>query len=175
MVSEDGNSLGQRQLILDDDPSSSGKKEKSETLDNFVSPYASEEFNDALFRTSSIRATCDLCGKTYFSESEGADFEEGELEELKKLAKEQPDKYEENSEWIPNAYIDGKQVVCDCTCGKLRRYERFIWSHRRFIAEYLKRRTARLLQEAQDGATARLLQEAQDNAREADKIPDVIP
>ncbi len=62
-------------------------------VDKDLKKPPSIEFEDAFCDSSGIRIKCDGCGRTHFNYMEGPNFEEGELEELEKLAKESPDKY----------------------------------------------------------------------------------
>lgn len=81
------------------------------------------------------------CGITYFDTSNLYGWEEGELKELKKKAKEHPDKYIAIADCaVGTMEINGREIVIGCTCDLARRYEKFIISHARQLAEYLNRR-----------------------------------
>lgn len=80
------------------------------------------------------------CGRTHFTSCDGhGDFCEGELEELQRKAAEEPDKYFEHFDFdtIDAAYIDGKQIVPDCPCGKYKRYCDWIEGNAESLAAYL--------------------------------------
>jgi hypothetical protein len=79
------------------------------------------------------------CGRTHFAG--GGEFEGGEIEELRLLAKEKPDDYiEHNDDGYVGIDIDGLFLVCDCPCDRAGRYEAFIWEHREGITAYLTKR-----------------------------------
>jgi hypothetical protein len=81
------------------------------------------------------------CGRTYFVTSEGhGDYGEGELEELRRNAEKEPDKYIEVPDFscVANLYIDGKELVIGCKCGGADRYAEWIESHAVELTEYLK-------------------------------------
>lgn len=73
------------------------------------------------------------------------DYEEGELDRLLAKQSKEPEKYigDAQSDSIGWGLIDGKQAVFACPCGKLRRYEDWIWNHRAIIYLYLRGRTMR--------------------------------
>jgi len=95
-----------------------------------------EIFRNAFGGSGSIRATCD-CGREHF-EPEG-DFDDGELEELERRAKEQPDRFV-CQDRVSLVNVGGKQFVMDCPCKGYMPYARFIWGHRHAIMDYLKQR-----------------------------------
>lgn len=101
----------------------------------------STEFCNAWSTSGSICVTC-MCGRTYFATcaNEG-NFDEDELEGLRRNAAEQPDKYFEQpgESYISYLHI-GKGIVIGCSCGKGTQYEEFIWQHRIEIADYLTAR-----------------------------------
>lgn len=108
----------------------------------------SEEFLEAISdRVGSIRGECEFCGVTYFDGTSGH-FDAGELEGLLKSAKEQPEKFVEWTSGPSFARIDGRQYVYGCPCNAPRTYEDWIWNHRWQISQYLKARSARILQDA---------------------------
>lgn len=113
----------------------------------------SELFQDA-FRAGigTTNADCELCGVHVFcSGSQSLGYDKGELEELQKKAKEQPDKYVEwaDSDGVSIGKIGGKQFIIDHDCPALRQYENFIWAYRFQIAEYLTKRAEEELEDAQ--------------------------
>ena len=106
----------------------------------------SKEFIDAIRHAGSLVITCEFCDRTYFCTWGNGDYEEGELEELRKQAEKDPDKYieihdDDATSW---GHIDGKQFVINCPCNSARKYEDWILDHRWVIAEYFKNRAKRL-------------------------------
>jgi len=109
-----------------------------------------EEIFDS--RAGSCMKTC-CCGRVFFDPESGiGDWEEGELEELYAKAKQDPDKYRELNYPVGYVTIDGQDIVYNCPCGTMVRYERFLVRHARQIATYLNRR-AELLREEADAIT----------------------
>lgn len=107
-------------------------------------PAPSEEFKVAVIHSGSVSILCELCGRQYFSSEmlhTGDEEDARYYEEYQKLAKKKPDKYVEVSDSISWGNMDGKQAVVDCKCGKLIKYENFIWANRFVIAKYLKARS----------------------------------
>jgi hypothetical protein len=103
----------------------------------------SDEFMEAVVDGGSIVTECELCGRVHFATYDGGgDFEEGELEDLRKQADKEPDRYLEEGRYssISFGYIDGKQAVWGCPCNLAKKYEDWIWGHRRTIIAYLKKR-----------------------------------
>lgn len=106
-------------------------------------PKPSDMFIDIVCTYGTIRASCELCSREHFaSYNNDGNFNEGELEELRKKAKEKPEKYIEwpDSSSISHGTIEGKQAVWGCECNGMFKYENFIWTHRYLIAEYLMKR-----------------------------------
>lgn len=100
----------------------------------------SEAFEEAVSTGGGIVATCEHCKRVHFEDDERAgDFEEGELERLRAEAKADPDKTIANG-GVRTGEIDGCTVVIGCPCNALRKYEDWIWNHRRLIATYLPKR-----------------------------------
>lgn len=106
----------------------------------------SKEFEDSIRHAGSLVTTCEFCGRTYFCTWEHGDYEKGELEELRTLAKKEPNKYIEITDANAQSwgYIDGKQFVIGCPCNSARKYEDWILEHRYLIADYFKDRAERL-------------------------------
>lgn len=110
----------------------------------------SELFENCVRDSGSIVITCELCGRTHFSDEDAGTFEEGEYEALVEKAKKNPDKYiGPSGDMVSWGTIDGKQAVIGCPCNGLARYEEFIWRNQYVIAEYLKRRAKERLEAAQ--------------------------
>ncbi len=115
----------------------------------------SREFQNAIKHATSGRSVlCQLCGKTHIVNNISEWEDEKELESFLKDANKNPNKYVvENSfneiEW---GRFDNRQVVVHCPCGHLKKYEDFIWSHRKIIVDYLKSRAKKEITEAQENA-----------------------
>jgi len=125
-------------------------------------PPPSDDFMDAVTSGGSIVADCELCGRTVFEDDERAgDWELGELERLRENADKEPDKYVGFTDRsVGTGHIDGKQVVTNCLCNGLRRFENFIWSHRHIIADYVAKRARRIAESAcHDEGQAEFLKE----------------
>ena len=133
----------------------------------------SKEFTDAIRHAGSLVITCEFCGRTYFCTWGHGDYEKGELEELKKQAEEEPDKYievfdDDAASW---GHIDGKQFVIGCPCNGARKYEDWILSHRYIIAEYFKYRAQRLKKELeQQVGLSEAIYELSESFNEFDKL-----
>lgn len=84
------------------------------------------------------------CGRVHFHDDETEDFDEGELEQLREKAKEQPDKYIPQGWTIETMEISGCDIVFGCTCDTARKYERFIVNHDTQLAKYLNARAREL-------------------------------
>jgi hypothetical protein len=93
------------------------------------------------------RGEC-FCGREYFNPDGGWDWGEGELENLRALAEENPAKYFEVDYTVGTMYIDGKTIIYGCSCDIARRYEQFIINHDEQIAQYLNERAAMLHEKA---------------------------
>jgi len=103
----------------------------------------SDEFMEALISGGSIVTECELCGRVHFATwDDGADWEEGELEELRANADKEPDRYIEDATCssISWGYLDGQQAVWGCPCNIARKYEDWIWGHRELVTSYLRKR-----------------------------------
>jgi hypothetical protein len=125
----------------------SGVKKRIEgEVDGTGNPTGTNEmFQDALIGGGSNVAQCDFCGTTYFGTwSGGRDYEDGELEELRKLARDPKNKYVEwgDCDSVSYGMLDGRQFVYACPCNASAAYEQFVWNHRHVIADYLKKRAA---------------------------------
>lgn len=109
----------------------------------------SKEFMDAVVDGGGIWDECDLCGRTHFSSLDANyDYEEGEYEELCEKEAKDPDSYMEADGSVGYGYIDGKRAVWGCKCNGMRKYEDWVWAHRRIITEYLSQRTDKELKNA---------------------------
>lgn len=111
------------------------------TLPTFSKERLSDLFTSCCFCDSSVVIDCEHCGRTLF-DSTGQDMEEGELNKLLKKQKRHPQKYISVNGRVSWRYIENKQTVTDCPCGKMASYEKFIWDNRYLILGYLNQRTS---------------------------------
>lgn len=113
-----------------------------------MSPEFEEAFSSGF---GGCRMDC-ACGRTHFDNSigNGWTWEEGEREELERLAQEEPDRYLPCDGSVGSVEVGGMNIVIGCPCNKADQYEKFITSHGRPIAAFLLARGARLLKEAQE-------------------------
>ena len=107
-----------------------------------------EHLLEAICRGGTYCATyCEWCARTHYKDNGTGlgDYEEGELEELRKNSKEKPDEYIANYEADAISYGDfcGKQIVWGCSCNEksLQPYVDHYWGHARILSEFLKSRT----------------------------------
>lgn len=111
----------------------------------------SDEFYDA-FRAGigSYHIQCG-CGITYFASDEyGSVDDEAEMDALKKKAIDHPEKFIDTGDCGVSMTNLGVDYVHGCSCGTEKRYEDWIWEHRKAIAQYIKARTAKELKAAQE-------------------------
>jgi hypothetical protein len=108
----------------------------------------SEIFEDAFSSHGSGCVRDCVCGRTHFDTYNTYDWEDGELEDLEKKAKENPDKYIEHDHSIGMLIVDGQEFVFECPCNGAAKYERFILRHERQIADYLNKRADELTKHA---------------------------
>lgn len=101
-------------------------------------------------RSGSVMRRC-ACGRLHFNCMDGPCFEEGELEELERKAKKDPDQY------ISHDYSVGfmcvpfaGDVVHDCPCGLAEKAEEILMENAGAIAEYLRRYAKDLRDRAKD-------------------------
>ena len=100
---------------------------------------ASRELLDAAPMSGGCMATCEACGREYFTIDGHYDWEENELEDLIKKSEEEPDKYIGiYYDSVETVYINGQVLVIDCECGAIERIEKGIWSNRDWIMRYLQ-------------------------------------
>ncbi len=81
------------------------------------------------------------CGRTHFaSRPGGGDWEEGELEDLRRKAKEKPDSYIEDPtyDYISWKCINNRPLIPGCPCQWEKKYADFIIGHRELIVLFLK-------------------------------------
>ena len=116
----------------------------------------SREFVDAFCTNQSPSIDCELCGRCHFAAGDKSDIGERELAELRAAAVAKPLKYHEDkvNDSIGWGCVDGRQVVWNCPCGHLARYEVVFWLHRDELLRYVKARNARELKDAQRTAAA---------------------
>jgi hypothetical protein len=134
--------------------------EENKKLPVFSYEPASDDFMDAVRRGGGIVRECEACGRTCFEDDEHAgDWENGELERLRDNALKEPDRYVAMSR-VESGYLGGKEVVVNCPCNFLKKYEDFIWGHRHIIATYIAKRAKEKAEAAlEDEAQAEFLQE----------------
>ncbi|HEA66888.1 hypothetical protein LCGC14_2307170 [marine sediment metagenome] len=97
-----------------------------------------------------IVRVCD-CGITHFSDQD-CDincYDEGELEKFQENQKKAPNSFLGWDRSIGTMEIGGMEIVWGCSCDIARKYEDFILSHARQLAEYLNE-TAKMLKEKSD-------------------------
>jgi hypothetical protein len=131
-----------RNIIIPEEPVTPGEPPKQEKPKVQVSDF----FNDAIANGSSLVIECEFCGRIYFGD--GGDYDEGERERLEEMAKVEPEKYIECSDFTRWGYLGGKQYAIDCECNAAAKYEAFIWNNRFLIATYLKTRSRDELEDA---------------------------
>lgn len=102
---------------------------------------ASEDFMCAFADSGSICILCEMCGRTYFLDGP-ADFEDGELEELRAQAAADPERFVGVDDYTSWGYWNGKQLVIGCACGSDALLERMVWHGRYWITSYLRRRAS---------------------------------
>lgn len=82
---------------------------------------------------------CDFCGREYFSTT---NLDDEDLADFEKLQEKNPSKYiAEPYDAIDYCELGGRKYVCDCPCNAGDGYEKFIWSMRDRIIDYLNVRT----------------------------------
>jgi hypothetical protein len=115
---------------------------------------------DSVRTGSGLVRDCEACGRTCFDDDEYAgDWEKNELETLRDNALKEPDRYIAMCR-VESGCLGGKEVVVNCPCNYLKKYEDFIWSHRRIIARYVAKRAKDRAEVAfEDEAQAEFLQE----------------
>lgn len=93
------------------------------------------------------------CGTTFFDDSldGGWDWDEGEREELRRLAISEPAKVKALDYTVATIAFEGHEYVpeCECTSRALRPYEDFIERNAWQIAEYLNLRAKEILYNAE--------------------------
>lgn len=111
----------------------------------------SEDFERSFGGAGSLVISCEFCDRVHFATFNNAgDYDEGELKDLLRKAKAEPDKYiEQDYSSISWGYLAGHQYVHGCQCNKARAHEDFIWDHRDRIINYLEKRTKAESEEAQ--------------------------
>jgi hypothetical protein len=107
-------------------------------------PEPSEEFWDALISSGSLYVECGFCNRIHYSIYQSNNYEDGELEDLERKAKESPDKYIEHTDWIHWGYIDGKKAVYGCPCNKPFLYEKTFWDNRFLIERYFQNKAKKI-------------------------------
>jgi len=98
----------------------------------------SDRFCSAFRHSAGLVVTCDFCGRTYFGT--GGDYNEGERENYEKLAEEKPDEYISVEDFSGRVELGQGDYVDGCPCNAARRFEDWVWTFRREIAEYVQGR-----------------------------------
>jgi hypothetical protein len=111
----------------------------TDKLDNFIQAFSSH--------TGGCRRTCH-CGKEFWDNTNGYDWEPGEVEALEKDPAARALAYS-----VSTISLEGREYVMDCICFHERAEQvmRFIDGHAQAIAEYLtleKKRKQRIADEA---------------------------
>lgn len=124
---------------------------KKSTGDAPVSESSEEFFLAFSAGHGSYCITC-ACGRTYFASEVNGWAEPGEIEVLRKKAIADPTMFIDTWDAGVSMVNLGDEYVHGCACGTERRYEDWIWRHRRAIAQYLKANTVLRLKTAQQDA-----------------------
>lgn len=116
-----------------------------------ASEQPSELFMDLICDGGTPSIDCQLCGRTHFATGIHNDISPEELADLNEKANKEPDKYvRSDNDSIGFGWFNGMQVVYGCPCGKLKRYEDFIWHNKHLIIRYIKARAADDAKKAND-------------------------
>jgi hypothetical protein len=110
----------------------------------------SDEFIEAFTGGGSPSATCEFCGRFNYGNDQIDRFSE-EIPDLQDKANADLEHLHyvfHDYDCVVHGEIDGVTFVADCPCNKARKYEDFIWRHRRQILAYLKNRSELVLHEA---------------------------
>jgi hypothetical protein len=129
----------------------------------------SREFEEAFVDSGGCVCHCD-CGRIHFDSVNHYDWNDGELEGLKKKAAQHPDKYLESSGSVEAMHIAGAEFVVGCPCNRARRYEDFIINHACSIARFLSARAKNLMREAEAASMSAMLAEKINGATAAKLI-----
>ncbi len=108
----------------------------------------SDLFQEIVCRAGSLVITCEGCGRTYFGDEGDGDFEDGEYERLCKESETDPKVIGPLDGFTSWGRFDEKELVVDCVCHTLRRYEDFILGHQEQITELLRRTAENALERA---------------------------
>jgi len=112
------------------------RKPNPPTRPKFKKGLASEDWWSSFCYAGSIVADC-LCGRTNFIDSEDAgDWERGELEHLRELAKEKPDKYVADCHGNDTVSISSIGLIWNCPCGESAKHEQYLLDNRSSILSY---------------------------------------
>lgn len=99
-----------------------------------------EEVVSGLSGGGSLAIDCS-CGRTHFASHNGTgDWEDGELEDLQRKAKENPDSYIEDPtcDYISWKMLNNRPLIPGCPCGWEKKMADFIVGHRELIVLFLK-------------------------------------
>jgi hypothetical protein len=113
----------------------------------------SELFRDVVTQGGGTPVQTCACGKTYFADGDKACYDPGEKEKYEGLAMINPLYIPSPNDCVAFASFGGHTFVYECEdCPVMAKYEKFIWSERRRIIEYIKRRTTAELTDAKESA-----------------------
>ena len=136
-----------------------------------------EHLLDAICRTgTTCQCVCEWCGRTHFVDPGyyTGDWEEGELEDLRKKHAENPNEYVrwDDRDAISWGLFCGKQTVYECPCNeeKLKQYVDHYWRHKEILTKFLKNRAIEELTVAK--VRFELLEAIGNTALEAEKAMD---
>lgn len=110
-------------------------------------PHAESDLFGSVFHSGSGGCVRDCtCGRTHFDtdQNNGWTWDEGEFEGLEAKAKGDPDRYIGQYGTVTTMEIGGESIVHGCPCNRAARYEKFINTHARMLAEYLNKKAAEL-------------------------------
>lgn len=111
------------------------------TVTATVPTETSGQFDEAFAcGMGSIHMEC-TCGRDHFEDDERAgDWEDGELERLRKEANKPNSKTIAHQGSVSAIHIAGGARVRDCPCGWLHAFENLLWEQREEILTYLELR-----------------------------------
>lgn len=101
---------------------------------------ASKEFLSVLSMGGCLVTDC-ICGRTHFATNDDQ-FDDGELEKLREMAKKEPTRYIEDpdSDTVYVATFRGVNYVPDCPCGRLASLEELLWDVKDILLQYYRLR-----------------------------------
>ena len=113
----------------------------------FAGVQPSEAFEEAFSsHGGGARRDCE-CGRQYFNDG-GWDWDERECENLREMAKKDPEGYIELEWSCSGMEVGGEFIVYGCPCGRAKAYEELFRRDAAGIADYLNRRARMIKKEA---------------------------